>query len=259
MTKLTKAAILLASLVALAQGASAATTDWTGGYVGIYAGPNSQQGHASTTTVFSAGGYFAASSVPAIATAGSQKLNTTGENLGLLAGYNFHVDENWVLGLEADFGLNHDTSLNGAGGVYPCCAPTAFTVTSKVQTNWLMTVRPRLGYAWDNWLAYVTAGLAMGNAKSSFLFTDTFATAHESGVFKSTQTSWTAGGGIENRISSDVSVRLEYLYANLGSTGGTSTNLTAFGPPAIAFPTNVFTHRASLNEHMVRFAVAYHL
>jgi outer membrane immunogenic protein len=243
-------------LVALAPSAAAAAS-WEGFYVGGFAGPSQTQGHATTTTVFSPTGYFATTSVPAIATAGNQSTDGTGYNLGILAGYNWQFDENWVVGLEVDYGVNDTTSSASGGNIYPCCTTTQFGIQSNVRTTWLFTARPRLGYVWDDWMAYVTGGLAVTDEKASFVFTDTFATAHESGIFKDTKTSWTIGGGIERNFNG-ISVRLEDLYADFGSVGGTSTNLTAFTPP-IAFPTNVFTHRASLTENMVRFVVTVHI
>ncbi|HUO89294.1 MAG TPA: outer membrane beta-barrel protein [Rhizomicrobium sp.] len=227
-------------------------------YVGAYAGPNFQQGHVNTTTVFSPVGYFAASSVPAIGVQGSQPFDAYGVGLGALAGYTWYFDPNWFAGLEVDFGINSDVGTATAGNIYPCCSPTSFVVSSKVTTNWLFTARPRVGYVWDNWAAYVTGGLAMTDQKARFLFTDTFATAHESAVFSNSDVSWVVGGGVEDRLSPDWTWRLEYLYAEFSDFGGTSANLTAFSP-AIAFPTNVFTHHAVLNEHMVRFALTYNL
>jgi outer membrane immunogenic protein len=228
-------------------------------YVGAYAGPNFQQGHATTTTVFSSTGYFTGSSVPAIAAAGSQPFDASGANVGALAGYTWWFDPSWFAGLEVDFGVNSDVGDSTGGAVYPCCAPTAFTVSSKVTTNWLFTARPRIGYVFmDNWSGYITGGLAMTDEKARFLFTDTFASAHESASFSNTDVSWVVGGGVEDKLSSDWSWRLEYLYAEFSGNTGTSTNLTAF-TPAVAFPTNVFTHHADLNEHMVRFALTYTL
>ncbi|MBL6852190.1 MAG: porin family protein [Alphaproteobacteria bacterium] len=250
-----KALAGLLTAVVLTAGASSAATaaSWEGFYVGGFAGPGQARGHATTTTVFSPTGYFAASSVPAIATAGSHSTDGTGYNAGVLAGYNWQFDENWVGGLEVDYGINDVTALGGGGAIYPCCTSTQFDIQTKVRTSWLFTARPRLGYAWSNWLAYVTGGLALTDEKASFVFNDTFATAHETGIFKKTSTSWTIGGGIERHFDG-ISVRLEDLYADFGSVGGTSANLTAFSPP-IAFPTNVFTHRASLTENMVRFVI----
>ena len=241
-------------------GCSAASAhDFTGGYVGLNIGGNAAYGKASTTTVFTPTGYFAASSIPAIAAAGNQSLNTTGFNFGAQAGYNWSIGGNWLLGVEADFGTNSDTAKMSSAGVYPCCAPTSFAVNSKVSTSWLLTVRPKLAWTWNDGMVYATGGLAMTDEKAAFLFTDTFATANESGVFTKTNTGWTIGAGLEEAWTDTWSWKVEYLHASFGGVGGTSTNLTAFGPPTIAFPANIFTHHASLQENILRFGINYHL
>jgi outer membrane immunogenic protein len=96
--------------------------------------------------------------------------------------------------------------------------PTAFFTTStSVSTDWLVTLRPRLGWTANNWLFYVTGGMAVGrenlsqtiNVLAPFVLTDTFST---------TQVGWTAGGGIEAKLNPNVSIKLEYLYLDLGTT-----------------------------------------
>jgi outer membrane immunogenic protein len=52
------------------------------------------------------------------------------------------------------------------------------------------------------------------------------------------------------------SVKGEYLYANFDTVSGTSTNLTAFAP-AIAFPSNPFTHSFDLKTSIARAALNY--
>jgi outer membrane immunogenic protein len=241
------AALLLAS-------SSAALAD--NFYVGAYAGPNVLEGHATTTTIQVPAGYFASSSIPAVNAVGSQGIGTTGANFGALAGYTWQLDPHWFTGIEVDFGVNADSDMTAGGNTYPCCAPSAFAVSSKVSTNWLFTARPRLGYAWDHWAAYVTGGLALTDRTARFQFSDTFAAAQESARFSDTAASWTLGAGLEDRLSDDWTWRLEYLYADFNSVGGTSTNLTAGGD---AYPASVFTHAASLDEHLVRFALTYNL
>src|SRR5262249_37782776 len=136
-------------------------------YVGAYAGPGYQQGHTTTTTVFSPTGYFASSSVPAIGAAGSTPFGGNAVGLGVLAGYTWQFDPNWFAGLEVDFGLNSASTDVSGGAIYPCCSPTSFTVTSRTSTNWLFTARPRIGYVFmDNWAGYITGGLAMTDQKS---------------------------------------------------------------------------------------------
>lgn len=231
------------------------SSSWTGFYVGAYAGGNFGRATANTSTVFTPTGYFATTSVPAIGTSGRQKLSPNGFTGGGTVGYN-HQSGSWVLGAEADFGALTGNKTVSTTTTYPCCSPTTFTVTQSVKTRWLFTARPRVGYAAGNSLFYVTGGLAVTDIKYRALFTDTFATAAESGGESKNKAGWTAGGGIEYKMNSAWSVKGEYLFAQFGRVTSTSSNLTAFTPP-IAFPSNTFTHSIYLTEHMVRFGVNY--
>jgi outer membrane immunogenic protein len=230
---------------------------WTGWYVGVNAGGAWGHSDLHTSTVFSPTGYFATTSVPAINGVGAQNVKRSGFTGGGQAGYNWQFGRT-VFGLEADFdylGLKGSTS---GSALYPCCAPTGFTVSSSVKTDWLLTFRPRLGFAADHWLLYVTGGLAVSQVKANFNFSDTFATAAESAAISSTKAGWTAGVGAEYALAGPWSVKLEYLHVDLGSISTTSTNLTALTPP-IAFPTNVFSHSVNLRSDIVRFGVNYRL
>src|SRR5215471_1317308 len=163
--------------------------DFKGFYVGANLGGNTGNSDAKTSTVFSPTGYFASSSVPAIATAGAQNLSPSGFIGGGQAGYNFQHNA-FVLGFEIDFGSMSLSDSKSATATYPCCAPTAFTITQTVNTDWLFTLRPRVGFTGGPVLIYGTGGLAMTNLNYQALFTDTFATAHENGGVDSTQAGW---------------------------------------------------------------------
>lgn len=230
--------------------------DWTGFYVGGYAGGGFGRASANTSTVFSSTGYFAATSVGAISTAGSQRISPRGFSGGGTIGYN-HQSGSFVIGAEADYGsLNLKKSV-ATTATYPCCGPTNFTVTQSVKTRWLFTARPRVGYAAGKSLFYVTGGLAVTDLNYQALFVDTFATAHENGSFSKTRAGWTGGGGGEFKIGSKWSAKGEYLFADFRRSTVTSTNLTAFSP-AIAFPGNTFTHSTDLKVHNIRFGINYH-
>ena len=241
--------------LALCTGIAAHAGDFKGFYVGFNVGGNSAHSDAATSTVFSPTGYFASTSVPAIAGVGAQKITGNSFAGGGQAGFNLQ-HKALVLGVEADFGgMNLSPSKTGSA-TYPCCAPTAFTITQSVGTSWLFTLRPRVGYTRGPLFVYGTGGLATTDAKYTALFTDTFATANESGRKTSTQTGWSAGGGAEFKLGHRWSVKGEYLRADFGNVSNTSTNLTAF-TPTIAFPTNVFTHKANLTGNIYRFGFNY--
>jgi outer membrane immunogenic protein len=232
-----------------------AAYNWTGFYIGVNAGGAWANFDPTTSTVFSPTGYFALSSVPAIAAAGLQTSNPSGFTGGGQAGYNWQSGF-VVFGVEADFEALHLSGTTTTGAVYPCCAPTAFSITSTTNTNWLFTARPRIGIANNNWLFYATGGLAVTDLHGTFTFADTFATAAESASISTTKAGWTVGGGVEAALWGNWILRGEYLYVNMGTETVTSTNLVAF-TPRIAFPTNVFTHTMDLKASIARAGLSY--
>jgi outer membrane immunogenic protein len=229
---------------------------WTGFYLGVNAGGVFSESDPSTTTVFSPIGYFAQSSTFAIGGVGDQQTHRSDFTGGGQFGYNWQVN-NAVVGLEADFNyFGVRGSVTGAA-VYPCCAPTAFTINSSMSSDWLATFRGRAGFlATPALLLYATGGLAVADLKANWLFTDTFATARESASISTTRVGWTLGAGGEYALMNGWSVKAEYLYVDLGRATTTSTNLTAFTPP-IPFPTNVFSHAIDLRSNIARVGLNY--
>src|SRR5205807_6350673 len=149
-------------VLALAAGVSAQTADWKGFYIGGNAGGVKGSADTFTSTVFSPTGYFALSSIPAIAAAGKQKLSPRGFSEGGQIGYNFQHNH-FVLGFETDFGAMHVSDDFVSTTTYPCCAPTTLTVKQSAKTDWLWTARPRFGVAAGPVLVYGTTGVAMTN------------------------------------------------------------------------------------------------
>jgi outer membrane immunogenic protein len=230
--------------------------NWTGFYVGANIGGQWGSADPTTSTVFSPTGYFAASSVPAIAAVGAQNVNSSSVTGGFTAGYNWQINQA-VLGFEGD--INYFGFKGSATGsaVYPCCAPTAFTVSSSVSADWLATIRGRIGFlVTPTWLLYATGGAAIAEVKGNFNFTDTFAAATESAAIRDTRVGWTAGAGTEYAFGGGWSFKAEYLYVDLGRASATSNNLAAF-VPAISFPTNVYTHSVDIRSNIVRVGVNY--
>ncbi len=247
------AVILLALAAGVVPGAA---VDWTGFYAGANAGYAAGNGDANTSTVYSSTGYFSTTSVPAIAATGSQKLSKGGFTGGAQAGYNWQAGS-MLYGAELDIGGMDLVEARKATGTYPCCSPATFTIRQQRKTNWLVTARPRLGWLSGDFLLYGTGGVAVTQIAYKGKFTDTYASALETGNFDSTKAGWTVGAGVEAQAYDQWTVKVEYLYADFGTTSTTSTNLTAYSPPA-AYPMNAFTHTLSLNANIVRMGANYH-
>ena len=196
--------------------AMAAAYDWTGFYVGGNVGGQWGSADPTTTTIYDPFGYFVSSSIPAIATVGAQRINSSSVTGGFTAGYNWQVN-NAVFGLEGD--INYFGFKGSATGlaVYPCCAPNNFTVSSTVSADWLATIRGRLGFlATPNWLLYATGGAAIAEVRANFNLADTYL-ALESASIRDTRLGWTAGVGTEYAVGNGWSFKAEYLYVDLGA------------------------------------------
>jgi outer membrane immunogenic protein len=235
---------------------TATAQDFKGWYAGVNLGGAFGHSQATTTTVFSPTGYFATTSVPAIAAAGNNILQPTRLTGGFQGGFNIQ-NGSWVFGLEANMGSMHLSDASLSGATYPCCAPTAFTINQSISTGWLFTAAPRIGFAHGPVLLYGTGGLAVTDLNYQSVFNDTFATAHENGGVTNNTRGWVYGGGIELKKSKHWSLKGEFVRVDFGSVTATSNNLTAFSPP-IAFPTNVFTHTADLKANIFRAGASFY-
>jgi outer membrane immunogenic protein len=114
--------------------------------------------------------------------------------VGGTVGYNWQFGP-WVLGLEGDLDWSN---VGGANCEFPRC---------NVENTWLSTVRGRVGYSVERLLPYVTGGAAFGDIKTTvpgFVGNDV------------TNAGWTVGAGIEFAPVRPWSVKIEYLYVDLG-------------------------------------------
>jgi outer membrane immunogenic protein len=203
---------------------------WTGCYIGVEGGGN--WGQAGTTAVTS----------PTPADVGlpiTNNYNLTGGMAGGTAGCNYQVS-NWVFGVEGDASwTNNSGSANDI-------APFTTTSTNTLQEKWFDTVRGRVGYAWDRLLVYGTAGGAFAGTTTG-VCTNTGVCANDS----QTRSGWVAGGGIEYAFWNNLSLKLEYLYADFGGQ-------TYFNPPVSIAGTGPFNSRSiRLTDDVVRVGLNY--
>ena len=191
MTKLIRNGIAVAALMIVASAAQAAdiprgnykapayTAPAYANWTGFYDGLNAGYGFGKSSWEF-----------PAIDT------SPKGAVAGLTLGYNYQTGM-WLWGAEGDI------DYSGMKGSATCGLNTCET-----KNSWLGTARARLGYAgWSNWLPYITGGAAAGNVKAT---NSGFSSASK------TKIGWTAGLGVEYAMWSSWSVKLEYLYVDLG-------------------------------------------
>jgi high affinity Mn2+ porin len=129
--------------------------------------------------------------------------SVTGFIGGYQAGYNFHANNNVVLGVETDVTF-----------VSPRVNPKPQQPPFDTAFDFIGTTRARVGYAAGVWLPYVTGGLAWGKTKvNQYDSEGNLALAKAAN-----QWGWTAGAGIEYALTGNWTAKLEYDYIGLGAT-----------------------------------------
>ena len=238
--------------------AIAPAASWTGLYIGGNVGYGWDSG--STTGISAASTDPAlAPSLAAIVGAGSYPAALSPSAQGVIGrgqiGYNWQLPSQWLIGLEADL---QGSGIKGADS--QTRSPPSFDTTSTGVTksiDWFGTVRGRVGFlATPQWLLYGTGGLAYGQTKSSFTTTDLTtgcvpnATFCANGASSDVRTGWTAGAGAEAMLAPNWSVKVEYLYVDLGRRSMTI--------PASTVPAIVFSTSTAFREQIVRVGLNYH-
>jgi outer membrane immunogenic protein len=127
-----------------------------------------------------------------------------------------------VGGLEVDLsGLSAVSNSTGAhaGNLNGSSVYSSEIGMLKQQVDWMVTVRPRLGYAFDRVLVYGTGGLAVGRTRmeTNLTFNCSGCNASYPASGQTTMLGYTFGGGVEYALAGHWSVRGEALYWNLGT------------------------------------------
>ena len=165
--------------------------NWTSLYLGIAGGG----GLGSTKHTNEAGG--------------GNSGNSSGLNGGIVGGtygYNWQIDPSWLLGFEGDISWSPIFDKFNNSGF--CGTPPVGCVT---KLEWLGTDRLRVGFlTGDDWLFYVTGGVAYGDVKAG-IPGDGCCTEETH-----TRVGYAAGAGVETPIAPALSLKLEYLFVDLG-------------------------------------------
>jgi outer membrane immunogenic protein len=185
--------------------------NWTGFYIGGNAGYG--WGHASADLTGPTG-----------ITGNSAAEDLNGGVFGVQAGYNWQLGQT-VIGIETDFqGTTQKASQNATCAAATCGVDVTASRDSKLP--WFGTTRLRLGYAFDRWLPFITAGVAYGEHTTDINVTAGASSGSSSD--SNTRAGFAVGGGVEVGLAPRWSAKLEYLYLDTG-TVTTSTTVAGFG------------------------------
>ena len=188
--------------------APVAVSTWNGFYLGVN------------------GGYGWASEKDPYVTPVIGSFQPKGGLFGVQAGYNHQIGK-YVVGLEADYAwASMSDSYTIAGATVLNGSTLSASAGLKTEQKSLGSVRARVGYDFNNLLVYATGGYAYGSNKITASGAATWQNVTWSAQAGNSQThtGWVIGAGTEYALTSNVSAKLEYLYADLGKKtywGGT--------------------------------------
>jgi outer membrane immunogenic protein len=249
---------------------------WTGLYVGINAGYTwSNNNNVETTAVplFAAPNFATELALSSALATTSVPVSNSSFIGGGQIGYNYQFANSFVAGIEAD--IQGIAASARTGTVVGSGVPVGFpaeTITSIVSASkridYIGTVRGRLGFTiTPTFLVYGTGGLAYGGLNSSVAinqqnlgpagsnFTVPFSSF---GSLSNSRVGWTAGGGVEWLFAPNWSVKVEYLYYDLGSTTFALSPLTnTFTTGGAVYSSAPFA-KTRFTGNIVRAGLNYH-
>jgi outer membrane immunogenic protein len=224
---------------------------WSGFYVGAHAGYGWMRSDTSLDATNNG--------VPVpVAGAGDVpdrfRINSSGFIGGGQVGINQQINRS-VLGIEADVSysaIKGGSTITGLAAGMPI---RPFLSEQSQRLRWLATLRGRLGYLWtDAVLLYATGGLAIGRLVEQHHLQFSGppgGTDYVGQPTSATRAGWTVGAGGEYRLGGNWTVKLEYLYFDLGKT--TVVAIDA------GFAGNPFQQRAHFDHtgHIARIGINY--
>jgi outer membrane immunogenic protein len=263
-----------------------AVFSWTGFYGGVNAGYS--WGNSSNDWNFFAANPGGGTSVcppagTALCIAGTDSNHMNGALGGIQIGYNWQTGR-YVFGIETDFeatgqrGSQTFTGINDTILFSEAPAPMAATYTEKLP--WLGTFRGRVGITSDHTLFYATGGLAYAEVKNTGSATIsginiivpppgiqgppcTTGTCPLANWSNSTvRAGWTLGTGIEQAFASNWSLKVEYLFVDLGRVNTTFATFagcfSGLGPGGCAnMVPGAGTISSRITDNIVRVGINY--
>jgi outer membrane immunogenic protein len=189
-------------------------------------------------------------------------------------GYNWQVFSRWLVGLELDW--QWTPQMNFATASTPASATSSFfnfggsgfgyALTNETRITNFGTERLRAGMLAGESLWYATGGVAWGTVKDNFAFAGSGASfppfsgagavgSNAVSVSK-TRIGWTLGGGVETKLDSRWSAKIEYLYVDLGTVSETlaipvNAAFTGGGASAAA------QHSTHVTDNVIRAGMNY--
>lgn len=205
-----KMIIITAACVAMTTSAAAAEDSWTGPYIGVHAGYGAA--NARSDAILTDQWAFEAQALQDRAAANfSRKVKPDGLLFGAQIGYNQQIGSSFLLGAELEY-----SNLDAKDRVEQIStgAPT-YTSIHRFDAKHSFNLKAKAGFTTGRTLIYGTAGWNWTRAAVGTELVSTGGYSKAGGIKKSFD-GLVVGGGLEHKLSNNVSARLEYAFSDLG-------------------------------------------
>ncbi len=226
--------------------------DWTGPYIGVQGG---YTGAKSDTSVVLGGAWSTETQAlrDFFATNMGTRQSDNDFNFGAQLGYNVQTG-GVVLGVEGEFSALNGGQTVARGPLAVTGIPAlSYSYTNTVDPKHMFALKAKLGAAMGRTLFYVDGGWAWTKATLGTTVTSNGNYLKAASV-DSTLDGFIVGGGVEHRISDNLSLRLTYHYADQGD----ETYVTGYRTgSAFTSPAYTETVTQDLRLHLVRVGMNY--
>lgn len=200
-------------------------------------------------------------------------METGGALGGAQTGYNLRLHDDFRAGVETEINVLSQSGHASFEKPTPDFAggTTYASTYSEKSVNWFGSLRGRIGWlAMSDVLLHVTAGLAYGGVRG---ITNPLTSGdYPAGTFwvgpsgpptfcrsfwHGVQVGWTAGGGAEWMFTSLMSLKVEYLFYDLGPAQWINQPQSAFSS-SVFLATNASKSSTRFTGNIVRVGVNFH-
>jgi len=202
----------------------------------------------------SADSYFLPANVSGISSSGSLNMSKAQLAGGAQIGYNLLIKSRLLLGLELSYDYFDFDKIKG-NTFYYTTSNTPYYLTTTASIKQMGTLRPRIGFSFNRFMPFITGGVAA----TKFNFNQTFSEPPFSLVttrFNKIKYGWSLGTGIEYACFKNISLKMDYLYTNFGSTS-TASNLVGTGI-ATGFSNILKNKTSNVIVQNLLFGINYH-
>ena len=221
--------------------------DWSGQYAGVALGVVA--GKVNPTVEATDGNYFNTNNLSDLKSTFSQDFSDNDVSATFIYGYQWQ-QENWVYGLETNLFVSNFSSKKGENAhVYENTPTISYGYSERVENKFGISIKPKVGYAFDNMLINFSVGPILSKFKYTFNFNDSNSTTDVSSDYSDSK--WalgvTTGLDFNYKLENDYVLYASYMYTYYpdvvdGKSALNATNRTW---------TDEFKHDASFSSHTV--------